>query len=432
LSPFWRVCVLYTRMIQKKINSTNESDIDFSLLWMEVYGLNDPAASEKVIKWVNLSKDNYDLFNRIKEEEIAPLTIVNDEEKLAAWAALKEKLVTEAKLQKANAIVEKANAIVEKANRIGLRINQVPKQILAIASILLFVVVSFIIYSSWMNSLKEKPITESNTEKVIESNIVLITSDGRSIIVSKNDSIKILDSGVKANINGSKMEYAADNAGSGETKRNKLVIPRGATFEITLSDGTQVWLNAESSLEYPIAFNGKKRNVILNGEAYFKVVKNEKVPFEVSTGDQVISVLGTSFNVSAYQSDPTITTTLVEGKVALQLKSGASKMLTPNMQGIFNVHSNNITTQEVDPTIYTSWKEGLFVFEDQSLEAIMLKLARAYNIDEVLFEDENLRSHHYTVQVTRYEKLEQVLDLIQTTNDLRYSLNGNKLTIRKR
>ncbi len=406
-----------------------DTDIDYLILWMEIYGLNDQKDSEKVMRWTNLSKENIDLFTRMKEEEISPFVEVNAEEKIAAWNALKEKMANKAAPQKVNTEVEKVNLA-------RWYVSFLPKRIWATAASIIWAIGAVGICFVLIEAFKEKPIVESNSndnnKNVIESKVVLITSNGQSIDISDHDSLKILDNGVNANIKGSKLEYTPDETQSAKGKTNKLIVPRGLTFEITLSDGTHAWLNAETSLEYPIEFSAKKRSVTLIGEAYFEVAKNERVPFEVVTGRQVISVLGTSFNVSAYQSDPTITTTLVEGKVEIQLENRVSRVLSPRTQGIYNVLSNNIITREVDPVLYTSWKEGLFVFEDQPLAAIMLKLARAYNIDEVHFESDNLRSSQYTVQVTRYERIEQVLDLIQTTNDLRYSLDENKLYIKKR
>lgn len=187
-----------------------------------------------------------------------------------------------------------------------------------------------------------------------------------------------------------------------EVMYNTLEVPRGGEYDLVLEDGTRVWLNADSRLKYPVVFPGSERRVMLEGEAYFEVARDTNRPFLVETGVQSLRVLGTAFNVCAYPDEPDIYTTLVHGSVALSTGGqGHECVLVPGEQAVCHVHNGSFTVGKVDVSQVAAWKKGLFVFENQNLEQIMLKLARWYNVT-VFFRNEAAKTIEFRGNLPKY------------------------------
>jgi len=201
---------------------------------------------------------------------------------------------------------------------------------------------------------------------------------------------------------------------------------RGQTYQFTLSDGTKVWLNADSKLEFPSNFvNNKTRNVKLSGEAYFEVAKDKAHPFIVATDKQEVEVLGTHFNINAYKDESNIRTTLLEGSVRVN-----EVILKPNQQSVLS-GSNRIAVKEVDTEDVMAWKSGLFVFENEQLESIMRKIGRWYNVT-VAYDDPEIASQTFTGTVTRFGKISIVLKRLEVTGNVKFKLEGNKIFVSKK
>ena len=211
---------------------------------------------------------------------------------------------------------------------------------------------------------------------------------------------------------------------------NNLKTPRGGEFKVTLEDGTEVWLNADSRLRYPETFEGGERRVEVSGEAYFKVAKNAEKPFYVVSGGQEVRVYGTEFNVHAYDDEPTIFTTLVEGSISLRPVSGnkSELMLTPGKQALFNKGDASATVRKVDTEVVTSWLNGIFVFEDQSLEQIMRTLSRWYDF-EYEFADQQVASTVFMGSIPRYGSFGEVVEIFQKLGGVRLHQRGRKVVI---
>ncbi|WP_170113622.1 FecR domain-containing protein [Mucilaginibacter yixingensis] len=163
---------------------------------------------------------------------------------------------------------------------------------------------------------------------------------------------------------------------------NNITIPRAGQYELELPDGTKVWLNAETSLRFPVQFQGKERRVMLTGEAYFEVAHNASMPFKVSTGSQTVTVLGTHFNIKAYADEEKMSTTLLQGSVSIANSvSGQSKLLVPGKQA--DIYKGNgaiaISNAKVDEVI--AWKNGYFIFDNQDIRSIMKLVSRWYDVD---------------------------------------------------
>jgi transmembrane sensor len=242
-----------------------------------------------------------------------------------------------------------------------------------------------------------------------------------------------------------------------QERKLELDVPSGEKSKAILADGTTVWINSESKLIYPVGFRGRERKVILEGEAYFDVTKVKKSPFVVYTQDVRVQVLGTKFNVKSYPKDRTIETTVVEGSVRVEdeeekvrfspvllkssermvlqkeypkEKSTALKKEIPKetIQKIEPSADNEIMISHVNPDNITCWKDHLLVFDNESLEEIALKMSRWYKV-QVMIMDPELKTQHYTGKFVNNESIEQVLEAINLTTPIHYTMNKTDIQI---
>ena len=209
---------------------------------------------------------------------------------------------------------------------------------------------------------------------------------------------------------------------------NKVEVPYGGIYSLVLADGTKVYLNSGSSLEFPSRFSGAERRVKVNGEAYFEVKRDEAHPFVVSVGKMDVKVLGTSFNVKAYGEDPGIYTTLVEGRVAILHEGKAACELKPGEQSYYNKEVGNVTVREVETDVYTAWKDGMFYFKDMPLGEILKTVARWYDL-EVFYVNAGVQGIQYSGKMPMYSSVEDVLRKFEISGDARFVLKGRTLTV---
>ncbi|MFA8434644.1 MAG: FecR family protein [Marinifilaceae bacterium] len=213
---------------------------------------------------------------------------------------------------------------------------------------------------------------------------------------------------------------------------NSLVVPRGGEYQLVLEDGTKVWINSESRLRYPTRFAANQRTVLLEGEAYFEVSKDKARPFIVKTQGVDVRVLGTSFNVSSYYEKEQILTTLVEGSVEIidRKQDESRMMLEPGYQAQYSKGNGELRKEKVNVELYTSWKEGRFVFENTSLEQLMDQVARWYDV-KVFYLNNEAKEIRFTGGLKRYDNLERLLTMIEKTNDVRFVINGKAIGVEK-
>jgi len=211
-------------------------------------------------------------------------------------------------------------------------------------------------------------------------------------------------------------------------KHNTLEAPKGGQYQITLIDGTKVWLNAASTLKYPTCFEGDERKVELIGEAYFEVTKGKKRPFRVVSDNQEIEVLGTHFNVNAYSDEDAIRTTLLEGSVKVCRKSAIrdNKILIPGQQSVLT--PGVFSVKEVDIEEVVAWKEGYFIFDNDNLTMIMRKLERWYDVDVNCKGIADNRTK-ITGMISRKTELAEVLRLLEETEKFKFKTEGRRITI---
>ncbi|WP_279130482.1 FecR family protein [Butyricimonas virosa] len=207
----------------------------------------------------------------------------------------------------------------------------------------------------------------------------------------------------------------------------KIDVARGGEYKVRLDDGTVVWLNSESSLVYPKQFAGDKRIVRLSGEAYFEVERDERKPFVVSVAGMEIKVLGTSFNIAAYEDEETITTTLVSGAVEV-ITRHETVHLTPGKQATVQSGRPGIVVSDVDPTLYSSWIEGVFKFDKMTLTDICTRLSRWYNVDFVFEGDTG--NEKFTGGTWKYVSLEEFLSRIEKVTDVSFHFEDKTVIVR--
>lgn len=225
-------------------------------------------------------------------------------------------------------------------------------------------------------------------------------------------------------------QQPTESVQSQKTQINKLTTPRGGEFRIMLEDSTEVWLNAESQLIYPENFTDKERRVTVNGEAYFKVKKDSLRPFYVESAGMEVRVYGTEFNINAYAEDENIYTTLVSGSIALKPlhDTQAELVLTPGHQAIFQKDERSTFVRPVDTRAVTSWHEGRFSFEEQTLDQIMLTLSRWYNFDYEIT-DNRLAKTVFKGSAPRYSELSEVLSILEKSGGINFRIKGEKIII---
>ncbi|WP_413668396.1 FecR family protein [Mucilaginibacter sp. Mucisp86] len=208
---------------------------------------------------------------------------------------------------------------------------------------------------------------------------------------------------------------------------NTLSTAMGEQYQVVLPDGTHVWLNAGSSLKYPVTFAGNERLVELIGEAYFEVFHNKAAPFRVKTRQQLVEVLGTHFNVNAYTDEKATATTLIEGSVKVTAATNHQNIvIKPGQQSTVSTRILNV--EEVDTDDAVAWKNGYFQFSDENLESIMKKVSRWYNV-KVEFKDRSLQALNFSGTVSKYKNVSQVIKTLELTNVAHFKVQDNVIVI---
>lgn len=310
------------------------------------------------------------------------------------------------------------------------------KKMIAAAAVLV-IVASIAIYFT-IRPKKEFTAKIANpAEKILPGTdkAILTLADGRKITLDKNTSTLLLDSlagiRIKKTAKGELVYEVLDvkETAANLNAFNTIETPRGSQYKVILPDGSNVWLNASSSLKYPVIFNGNKRNVELAGEAYFEVAKNKEMPFVVHTQTQDVQVLGTHFNINAYADETATKTTLLEGKVLVS-KGAESKMMKPGEQ-IVNPNQSRVLelSRMADATESIAWKNGLFLFNHNDLHTIMHQISRWYDV-EVDFEGD-FRKQYYSGTISKFGKVTDVLKTMELTGSVRFKIIGRRIIVMK-
>jgi transmembrane sensor len=313
------------------------------------------------------------------------------------------------------------------------------KKIAAVAAVFLMMI-AFTMYYSVNLDFNQTVHVKKGAEQ-IKKDVFIV--DKKTILSLANGSRIILDdakNGLLATQLGTSIRktekghiiYSSSSFTAIHAGYNTITTPRGGQYKVTLPDGTKVWLNAASSLKYPASFSGKERNVELKGEAYFEVARQHSplgngfyLPFKVTSGNHVVEVLGTHFNIKSYPEEMDITTTLLEGSVKVsQDATHKSQLLLPGQQAITG---NNIKVKNVDPTQSIAWKNGYFDFSHEKIDDIMRNISRWYDVD-IIYE-KNITREEFIGSVSRYKNVGDVLNMLELTGAVHFRVEGRRITV---
>ncbi|HEV2830830.1 MAG TPA: FecR domain-containing protein [Hanamia sp.] len=274
-------------------------------------------------------------------------------------------------------------------------------------------------------AVKSHPVTSDiNPGK---NGAILTLSDGSKIVLDSTEGALAWQGNSQVINKEGQLSYAGRSAGTGVVY-NTMTTPNGRQYQLVLSDGTKIWLNAGSSITYPTSFSGDERKVELTGEGYFEVAHKALKPFRVSVNNAVVEVLGTHFNINAYDDEREMRTTLLEGSVRVR-KGMSTTLIVPGQQAMVDNSSDAITVKEtIDLDQVIAWKNGLFQFDQADIKTIMKQVARWYDLD-VEFDGE-ISKRKFLVIINRNSQLSEVLEALRS-NDIVYKIEGKKLIVQK-
>lgn len=308
-----------------------------------------------------------------------------------------------------------------------LQINQVRKinhikwwdSVAAILIVGVLAGAGYLLYSD-MQQVSEKLIVPGSSMAYLEVN------NKAKIELTAKDSLLLFQES-KARVDSGRIVYSETNSKEDKVEYHSINVPRNGEFFVQLSDGTKVWVNAESKLGFNSKFTGKQRLVDLEGEAYFEVAKNPDKPFIVRTSKADIRVLGTKFNVKAYRDEDYTYATLNEGKVQVR-KDDLIETLKPNQQIIINNRTSEYKKKEVNASIYSAWVKGQFIFKDERLEDILISLSRWYNVS-VFYPEAELKERRFSISIDRYDDIQILLNQMELTHRVDFTMNGSAIIV---
>ncbi len=363
-----------------------------------------PDEIQALARWIEISHENEVYFNQLKK----------------AWNLTSGPVPSEARME--HELASYMSFIRSKHRR--YRIGQFLKYAV-------IVVLPLLAGIYWLLQEKKDVPSQMIATEIIpgEPKAMLITAQGQTITLlpSQEGEIRVQKDFVVKN-GQSGIVYQNLTKGTAALQYDILKTPRGGEYTVILSDGTKVYLNAASELKYPIQFDEKKREVYLSGEAYFEVTKDETRPFYVVTDVVRIKVYGTEFNVNAYDTEGT-QTTLVSGKVGIRGKNSQQEyIMKPAQLAEFNRVGEFNGIRDVDAAVYTAWKDGFFVFEDEGLEDILNRLSRWYDVD-VFYGSEKVKGYHFTGHMEKYEDIEIILNAISKMVGVHFTIKGKTIVV---
>ncbi|MFT3738579.1 MAG: FecR domain-containing protein [Breznakibacter sp.] len=364
--------------------------------------------------WLQRSEKNKQLFDTLLKQDdlVARMQLLERVDSGLAWEKVKKRLL---------------------ARQFPLWRKQVLTFAKYAAVILLALALGFVTYWIWEgkgSGPMQAGCFGTGTIEPGSNKAFLQMSDGRLVALDDRDTL-IEGSGIKILNEKKTLSFSSSgqDIASQPVLSCRLVTPVGGEYQVVLPDGTKVWLNAASELKYPSAFVGASREVELIGEAFFEVESNEKQPFIVKTARMHVQVTGTAFNVSSYPDDALAHTTLVEGKVNIDVASSNGVVrgykLLPGMQVLVGDELPEGKSSYVDVAKYTAWRNGMFVFSNDPLDEILKKVSRWYGV-EFVFADERLRQVAFTAEVKKFGSFSTLLDLIALGSGIRFTRTGER------
>ncbi|MBL7750579.1 MAG: FecR domain-containing protein [Chitinophagaceae bacterium] len=346
----------------------------------------------------------------------------------------------------AEVYLEQSTTESELAERIRIRlaqtISQEPVQsrrkryILPIAASFLLLIVSGGLYFLLNKNKAPQPVAEGKPQIVTPTNTDIAPGGNKALLTLADGSIIELDSAANGvlgkqgvseivKLKSGQLAYKIDGrflTENDEAFYNTITTPRGGQYQVTLSDGTKVWLNAASSIRFPVVFTGKERRVEVTGETYFEVKSDATRPFYVKAEQSEVEVIGTHFNINAYTDEESLKVTLLEGKVRVS----SSVTLLPGQQAQLSSSNQITTSNNVDLEEVMAWKNGRFQFKSADLQSILRQISRWYDVDVEYRGKVNL---HFTGQLTRNQNVSKVFEHLEMTGEVHFRTEGKKIIV---
>lgn len=276
------------------------------------------------------------------------------------------------------------------------------------------------------NKKQERP--EMIAGKTLLSQNDILPGNEKAILQAGNVQVVLNKKDTSFALAGNSIHITGGNLKIDEVKptRYTLITPRGGEYKLALSDGTKVWLNAGSKLEYPAVFSGSSREVTLEGEGYFDVRHDAGHPFIVHAGQQTIRVLGTAFNVHAYSDEKEIITSLVAGKIQINAL-GKTLLLKPGQQAQSDREGQLLLKPDPDLEEAIAWKNGYFRFDKADIHTIMQQLSRWYDVEISYSKD--MPSHYFGAIISRDNNISQILNMLESTGEVHFKIEGRKISV---
>ena len=378
------------------------------LIFLHIQGMTDNAQEKELNEWRSVSPRHEELFQRMLSSEHVEKSISRfvktEEEEERGWWQLQQRA------------------------RSGRSVRKIKWFPYAAAIVLILSVGGVFYFSGDKEQAEILPVAKCEVQ-VPGSRAVLILPDGRKVDL-ENEVLRsdLAQSDSLLLVSARSLKYRDIDSPDTTEIFHTLEIPRGGEYLLTLSDGTMIYLNSESTLSFPVKFQGKERKVYLTGEAYFKVAKNTEHPFVVTAGELEVLVTGTTFGVRAYKDEKDIQTTLESGQVTVKVE-GKSVKLVPNKQVLFNKSTMGLEVRDVDVDLYLAWADGRLVYDNCPLEKILTDLGRWYNID-VFYSRDELRSYQFSLNMKKHEEFTQVLELIGKTGEVQFEIKDNTVIVK--
>lgn len=290
---------------------------------------------------------------------------------------------------------------------------------------------SYLYLTNSFNKKQTSLANENSKENLIQpvnNSAILTLSDGRKIILEDSAGQTIVDGKTTISNSAGVLTYNTPSSPGTAVSYNTMLTPRGGQYNIRLPDGTMAWLNASSSIKFPTAFNGNERIVEMSGEVYFEVAKNSRQPFIVRVNNDIsVEVLGTQFNVNAYEDESAIKTTLLEGSVNVKKKTAGAVKLAPGQQAVSMNNRNALeVNSDVDVEEIMAWKNGYFMFNRTDIKTVMRQVARWYDV-EISYEGK-VPNDRFVGKIPRNAPASQVFKVFEEMG-IHFRVEGKKLIV---
>ena len=386
-----------------KIKTMKDKTISASLIYRKIEGKLSAVEEERFEAWLKEGWEHREYYERMRrmyqQENVQEVETGEIQE---AWVVFEKRVQGQRRIERRQRWVWVMSAV---------------------ASVAIVICCWFVYYRA--NTEQKLNVA---VQKIVpgQYNAVLEMADGATYQLGEQQYFLQERTGNQIKVDSTVLSYLPVNNKSGLSQDivyNKLSVPKGGEYRIELEDGTKVWINSASRLRYPVVFSGNIREVYLEGEAYFEVQREGDRPFIVHSGEQKVTVLGTSFGISCYASEANDYTTLVSGKVKVDFERGKqSFVLEPGMQVAYNKESGVAMERKVDVAEFVAWKDGKYIFKQKRLEDILSTLSRWYDF-EVFYRNEDVKDVLFSGELRRFDDFSYLLRLIERTSDVKFVID---------